>query len=60
MKHELEQGFRKYYREKYGAEEVDALLCGRPQQMRFAFTYYPQINSYQGITSIQIVVTHYA
>lgn len=52
--------FLDYYREKYGAEEVDALLCGRPQQMRFAFTYYPQINSYQGITSIQIVVTHYA
>ena len=52
--------FLDYYREKYGADEVDALLCGRPQQMRFAFTYYPQINSYQGITSIQIVVTHYA
>lgn len=52
--------FLDYYREKYGAEEVDALLCGRPQQMRFAFTYYPQINGYQGITSIQIVVTHYA
>ncbi len=52
--------FLDYYREKYGVDEVDALLCGRPQQMRFAFTYYPQINSYQGITSIQIVVTHYA
>ncbi len=52
--------FLDYYREKYGADEVDALLCGRPQQMRFAFIYYPQINSYQGITSTQIVVTHYA
>lgn len=52
--------FLDYYREKYGAGEVDALLSGRPQQIRFAFTYYPQINSYQGVTSIQIVVTHYA
>ena len=52
--------FLDYYREKYGADEVDALLCGRPQQVQFAFTYYPQLNSYQGITSIQIVVTHYA
>ena len=52
--------FLDYYREKYSDREVDALLHGQPQQMRFAFTYYPQINSYQGVTSIQIVITHYA
>lgn len=52
--------FLGYYREKYGTEAVDALLSGRPQEMRFAFTYYPQINSYQGIDSLQIVITHYA
>lgn len=52
--------FLGYYREKYGTEEVDALLAGMPQSMRFAFTYYPQINSYQGIDSLQIVIGHYA
>lgn len=52
--------FLDYYREKYGTEAVDALLSGRPQEMRFAFTYYPQINSYQGMESLQIVITHYA
>ncbi len=52
--------FLDYYRGKYSGREVDALLHGQPQQMRFAFTYYPQINSYQGITSTQIVITHYA
>ncbi len=51
--------FLGYYRGKYGAEEVDALLAGRPQNLRFAFTYYPQINSYQGIDSLQIVIEHY-
>lgn len=52
--------FLDYYREKYGAEQVDALMCGRPQQMQFAFIYYPQINCYQGQNFLQIVVTHYA
>ncbi len=48
-----------YYREKYSDREVEALLHGQPQQMQFSFIYYPQINSYQGMTSIQIVITHY-
>ena len=52
--------FLDYYREKYGKEQVNALLCGRPQQMRFSFVYYPQMNSYQGMNCPQIVITHYA
>ena len=52
--------FLDYYRQKYGDEQVDALLCGQPQQMRFAFIYYPQINHYQGRSTLQIVITHYA
>lgn len=51
--------FLGYYREKYGAGEVDALLAGKPQNIRFAFVYYPQINSYQGTESLQIVIGHY-
>lgn len=52
--------FLGYYREKYGTGEVDALLAGMPQNLRFAFTYYPQINSFQGVESLQIVIDHYA
>lgn len=52
--------FLDYYRKKYGVEQVNALLRGRPQQMRFAFIYYPQINHYQGQNIPQIVITHYA
>lgn len=52
--------FLDYYREKYGADQVDALLAGLSQELRFAFTYYPQVNHYQGMTSLQIVITHYA
>lgn len=52
--------FLDYYRERFGAEQVDALLCGRPQQIQFAFIYYPQINRYQGESSVQIVIRRYA
>lgn len=52
--------FLDFYREKYGSEQVDALMHGRPQQIRFSFIYYPQINRYQGMSRPQIVITHYA
>lgn len=52
--------FLDYYRKKYGADQVEALLHGRTQQMRFAFVYYPQMNVYQGRSCPQIVITHYA
>lgn len=52
--------FLDYYRQKYGEEQVRALLCGQPQQIRFAFIYYPQLNRYQGRSTLQIVITHYA
>lgn len=52
--------FLDYYRKKYGADQVDALMSGRPQQMSFSFVYYPQINHYQGRSLPQIVITHYA
>lgn len=52
--------FLDHYRKKYGEDQVDALLSGRPQQIRFAFVYYPQINHFQGRSSLQIVISHYA
>lgn len=52
--------FRDYYAEKYGEAQVQALFAGHPQQIRFAFTYYPQINEYQGVSRLQIVITNYS
>lgn len=52
--------FLGYYREKYGDDQVDALLHGRSQDMRFSFIYYPQINEYQGCQALQIVITHFS
>lgn len=52
--------FLGYYREKYGDDQVDALLHGCSQDMRFSFIYYPQINEYQGCQALQIVITHFS
>ena len=52
--------FLDYYRKKYDKFQVEALMSGKPQQMRFSFVYYPQINRYQGKSMLQIVITHYA
>ena len=52
--------FLDYYRKKYGGDQVEALLSGRPQQIQFSFVYDPQINRYQGRSTIQIVINHYA
>ena len=52
--------FLDHYRKKYGEDQVDALLCGRPQQIRFSFIYYPQINRFQNRSNVQIVISHYA
>ncbi len=51
--------FLDYYREKYGEESVKALLAGRPQEMLFSFIYYPQINEFRGMKSLQIIITHF-
>jgi single-stranded-DNA-specific exonuclease len=51
--------FLDYYREKYGQNQVDALLAGRRQDISFDFIYYPQVNEYQGMRSLQIVISHY-
>ena len=54
------EDFLEYYRVKYGSGQVDALMSGRPQQIRFSFIYYPQMNDYQGRSCPQIVITHFA
>jgi single-stranded-DNA-specific exonuclease len=51
--------FLDHYREKYGDAQVEALFSGGRQDISFDFTYYPQINEYQGYQSLQIVISHY-
>lgn len=42
--------------EKYGREQLDRARIGRDNDIEMAVTYYPQINTYNGKETIQIVV----
>ena len=42
--------------EKYGKEQLDMARMGRDNDIRMAVIYYPQINTYNGKSNIQIVV----
>ena len=43
----------------YGQDQVDALLQGRYNTIYFDCTYYPTINEFRGIRSLQIMIQNY-
>ncbi len=48
-----------FLEDKYGREEVEALVAGRRSAVRMTFTYYPQINVYRGRRTIQVKIEDY-
>lgn len=48
------EAWKQYYSEKYGQTEVDAALRGRANAIRMSVIYYPEINVYQGMESVQL------
>ena len=53
------EGFLEYYREKFGTEEVDAAFSGRNNKIFMQIVYYPEINMYNGIENIQLIIRNY-
>ena len=45
--------------ERYGEDAVDALFEGRSAAATISFTYYPQINSFRGRDSLQVLIDQY-
>ena len=41
---------------KYGEDAIDGLFEGKPHDAAISFTYYPQINSFRGTDSMQVVI----
>ena len=54
------EAFRDYYAEKFGMTEVEKAFSGRVNQIRMRMVYYPEINVYNGVERIQIVIKNYA
>ena len=51
--------FVEYVREKFGDMACECLLRGHGHGIVMAFTYYPDINEYQGVRTPQIVIQNY-
>ena len=51
--------FVEYVREKFGDSACECLLRGHGHGIVMAFTYYPDINEYQGVRTPQIVIQNY-
>lgn len=53
------EAFFAFVREKYSSQQVDALMHGAPQQIRFSITYDPVIDTYLGQEKVQVIIRHY-
>ena len=51
--------FVEYVREKFGVIACGCVLRGHGHGIVMAFTYYPDINEYQGVRTPQIVIQNY-
>ena len=51
--------FVEYVREKFGDIACECVLRGHGHGIVMAFTYYPDINEYQGVRTPQIVIQNY-
>lgn len=53
------EAWKAYYGAKYGADEVDAAFSGMANRIRMSAVYYPEINDYQGMESVQLIIRNY-
>ena len=51
--------WHEFLREKYGQSALDELYDGRAYNMKVSIAYYPDINSYQGRETVQIVMSDF-
>lgn len=53
------EAWKTYYSGKYSKQEVEAALGGRENAIRMSVIYYPEINDYQGVENVQLVIRNY-
>jgi len=53
------EDFNHYVSEKFGQQETEKMYQGQVNSVKLTFTYYPNINEYNGNRKIQIVVQNY-
>lgn len=53
------EDFIQYFVVKYGEQSWKMALAGRENPIRMSIVYYPDINEYNGTTSVQVVIKNY-
>lgn len=51
--------FLAFLQEKFSKNQVDAMLHGGRQDIRFSIAYDPSIDTYQGRERVQVIIRHY-
>lgn len=51
--------FQAYIRSKFGRMEAEKLFQGRENAVTLSVTYYPDINEFRGVRTMQIVIQNY-
>lgn len=51
--------FLEFLRGKSSKRQVDALLHGAPQEIRFSITYDPSVDTYLGREKVQVIIRNY-
>lgn len=51
--------FEDYIRKEFGDSALTAMYDGRPNPVDLGFVYYPSINEFRGVRTLQITIQHY-
>ena len=51
--------FQQYVSSHFPENEVEYMYQGRKNSVSLSFTYYPDVNEYRGIKTLQIVIQNY-
>lgn len=51
--------FNQYLSSHFGKNEVECMYQGRKNSIRMSFTYYPDVNEFRGVKTLQLVIQNY-
>lgn len=51
--------FNEYVSSQFGENELECIYQGRVNSVRMSFTYYPGINEFRGVKTLQLVIRNY-
>lgn len=53
------EDFNEYLASQFGKNEVEYMYQGRKNAIRMSFTYYPDVNEFRGMKTLQMVIQNY-